>query len=72
MFRSLQTIKTTHGTAQKRTKATSIYYLYILYIKTVEPAYTITSTAKDSIVIEQDANILKFINEIKGLFILNL
>jgi len=33
----------------------------------VEPAYTITSTAKDSIVIEQDANILKFINEIKGL-----
>lgn len=38
----------------------------------VEPAYTVTSTAKDSIVIEQDANILKFINEIKGLFILNL
>ena len=42
------------------------------YIISVEPAYTITSTAKDSIVIEQDANILKFINEIKGLFILNL
>jgi len=38
----------------------------------VEPAYTITSTEKDSTVIEQDANILKFINEIKGLFILNL
>ncbi|CAO0801594.1 unnamed protein product [Mucor circinelloides] len=33
----------------------------------VEPAYTIISTAKDSIGIEQDANILKFINEIKGL-----
>jgi len=42
-------------------------------ISSVEPAYTITSTAKDSIVvIEQDANILKFIHEIKGLFILNL
>jgi len=27
--KSLQTMKTMHGTAQKRTKAISIYYLYI-------------------------------------------